>query len=578
MTIANLLQMLTIRERLAAGYGLLILILLVGGGYTLYSLYRIDASQQQISKSVATAAESVTAMGKAEEAERLALEWAYPVLGERGALSAYMLADDDQQRKSLFSEFAGYGDRIKKIGELIDQSLVSDESKKQVDEIRGLQDQIHDAAVNVIAAFDGEVEYGPDTKKKMGIFSALVETLKDKIRDFQERNNKEVDGFKATTDGSVKNVTDYVENANRGISSSINSNMVVTLIGVLFAVVIAVLMYRSIIQPLGRASKVAARIANYDLRVDPDSEADCTGRDEISKLLSDLSTMRGALAKLMAQVMGLVTNVSQACRELTSAAQEVEGSSQRQLEYVKDSSTSTSQMSDMAGDLAKTATEAASCAEEADNVARASVENDAKQTLEIIGTVEKEVEAAHLQIRNLWEAAEKVSTILTVINEIADQTNLLALNAAIEAARAGEQGRGFAVVADEVRALAKRTTESTSKIESTISHIQQETSKALENMGQIKGRVVSGAESVSGIIKLLMHIQQLVARLQDISQSVATATEEQSTETANISKNLVELEKESEQLDREASTISERANGLLETVDKLKSEVSRFAI
>jgi len=134
------------------------------------------------------------------------------------------------------------------------------------------------------------------------------------------------------------------------------------------------------------------------------------------------------------------------------------------------------------------------------------------------------------------------------------------------------------VVADEVRALAKRTTESTSKIESTVSHIQQETGKALENMGQIKGRVVSGAESVGHIIELFTQIQQLVSRLQDINSGVATATEEQSSETANISNNLVELEKESEQLDREASVISERATGLLETVNKLKLEVSRFVI
>ncbi len=578
MKITNLLQMLTIRERLAAGYGLLILILLVGGGFTLYSLYKINDAQQQIGKSVVTAKDSISAMGHAQESERLALEWAYPVLGEKGALSAYMLAEDDKQRKALFAEFAGYGKRIKQISEEIQASLVSPEAKKQVDEIRTLQDQIQDAAIGVIAAFDGEVEYGPETKKNMGRFSALVENLKDKIKEFQERSDKEVEGFKSITDKAVKTVTTYVESADRGISSSIRSNMLVTLIGIVFAVTIAVLMYRSIIQPLGRASKVAERIANYDLREDADAKDQVAGRDEISKLLSDLSSMRGALAKLMRQVMELVTGVSEACRELTATAQIVEGSSQRQLEYVKDSSTSTSQMSDMAGDLARTATEAASCAEEADEVARRSVEKDAKQTLEIIGTVEKEVEGAHLQIRNLWEAAEKVSTILTVINEIADQTNLLALNAAIEAARAGEQGRGFAVVADEVRALAKRTTESTSKIESTISHIQQETTKALENMGQIKGRVVSGAESVSGIIELLTQIQQLVARLQGISQGVATATEEQSTETANISNNLDELQKESEQLDKEASTISERANGLLETVDQLKSEVSRFVI
>src|SRR3990172_9575072 len=115
MKIDNLLRILTIRERLAAGYGLLILTLLVGGGFTLNSLYKIGDAQRQITNSVATAAKSVVDMGSAEKAERLALEWAYPVVGEKGALSEYILAKDEKQRKALFAEFAGYGESIKKI-------------------------------------------------------------------------------------------------------------------------------------------------------------------------------------------------------------------------------------------------------------------------------------------------------------------------------------------------------------------------------------------------------------------------------------------------------------------------------
>ena len=572
------LQRLTIRERLAAGYGLLIFILLVGGGFTLYSLYQINDAQKQISKSVTTAAESVSAMRHAEEAERLALQWAYPVLSEKGALTAYILAEDDKQRKALFSEFARYGEQINKIGGQIESGKLSEEANQQIDEIKRVQDQIRNAAVQVIAAFDGEAEYGELTKKKMGIFSALLDSLKDKITQFQDRNNEEVEKFKITTDDSVNRITTFVDNANRGIAKPIRSNIVVNVIGIIFAIVIAVFMYRSIIPPLWRASKVAERVANYDLREDGTEKEQHLGRDELSKLITHLASMRSSLASLMTQTTGLVTNVSETCKELTSTAQAVDGSSQKQLEYVKDSSTSTSQMKDMAVDLARSATEAASCAEEADGIARSSVEKEAKQTLDIIRAIEKEVESAHVQIQTLWEATEKVTSILVVINEIADQTNLLALNAAIEAARAGEQGRGFAVVADEVRALAKRTTESTGQIESTLSQVRQETTRAIDNMENIQGRVVSGAESVSGMIDVLTQIQKLVARLQDISHGVATAAEEQSFEAANIANNLGELEKESEQLDLEASSIAERTNSLLDTVDKLKSQVSRFIV
>jgi len=579
MSSSNVLQKLTIRGRLAAGYGLLILILLVASGFTMFSIYTVNNVQQQIAQSAATASESVSAMRHAEEADRLALQWAYPVLGERGALASYMLAEDDKQRKALFAEFASYGARITKIGDLIEPTLVSEEAKRRVSEIKALQNQIHNAAVDVIATFDGEAEYGKETKKKMAVFAALTDTLKDKIKEFQDSNNKEVATFKATADGSVQKIGAFVDSASRGITWPIKFNMAVNVVGVVLAGIIAVLIYRSIIIPLTRASKAAERIAGYDLREEKAGEdQQAPGQDEISKLRSDLEGMRAALADLMRQATGMTASVAEASRELSSAAQTVEGSSRKQLEYVKDSSTNTVQMKEMSVDLAKAAAEAASCVQEVDGMARASVEKDAKQTLEIMEVIEREVEAANLQIQNLSEAAARVSTVVTVINEIADQTNLLALNAAIEAARAGEQGRGFAVVADEVRALAKRTMESTSKIDGTVSHIQQETSKALQNMDEIRGRVVSGVESVSGMIDLLTQIQKLVARLQDISHGVAAAAEEQSAGTANISNNLAELQKESERLDREASTISSRSSGLLETVDKLQSEISRFSL
>ncbi len=532
MQITKLVQMLTIRERLAIGYGLLIFILLAGGGFTLYSLYKINDSQKQIVLSVATATEGVSAMVRAQEAERLALEWAYPVLGEKGALSAYMLADDDKQRKALFAEFADYGDRIKSIGEQIAVNLVSEEAKRQIVAIKDLQDRIRDAAIDVIATFDGEAEYGSDTKNKMAVFSGLVDKLVADIRDFQDRNSKEVQGFKASADGAVKAVSALVKSADDGISASIRSNMLLALVGVVLAVMIAYLMYRSIIQPLGRASRVAARIASYDLREDgKDGEGQGAGRDEISKLLSDLASMRKSLAKLMAQVMGLVTNVSEACAELTSAARMVEGSSQKQLEYVKDSTASTSQMSIMAGDLAKTATEAATCSAEADSVARKSVEKDAKHTLEIIGTVEKEVEAAHAQIRTLWEAAGKVSTILTVINDIADQTNLLALNAAIEAARAGEQGRGFAVVADEVSSLARRVGQSAKDIEALIQTIKEQTQAAMASMDVGTRDVDTGSQLVTST---LTGLGQLITVVKD----TAHAVQEQAVVSDEIARNM----------------------------------------
>ena len=564
----------TIRTRLALGYGLLILLFIAGGAYTLRSLFLIGDAQQRIATSTQAASDSVSAMQRMLHAKDLALEWAYPVLGEKSALLAYVLASDYDEQRALFSEFADFGKRIESIGDEISANIESSARKQQVAEIKAQQARIHAAAVSVIASFDGEGEFGEMSKAEMAVFSELSDQLLKMIDSFRISIESETHKLQTVSDEARTEVSALIDESKDNIFSSQRSNFLVIVAGIIIGVFTAIIVYRSIVRPLAQVSAMAASIARYDLSASVKMTADVSGRDEIALLREDLRSMGTALARLIIEIKAIVSAVSEGCHALSEEAQHVKRAAAAQLEFVGNSSVNTLQMSGAASSLAEHATEAAARAGDADGIAREGVERNARQSLSIIGAVQQDVEDAHRQISSLADASTRVTTILTVINEIADQTNLLALNAAIEAARAG----GFAIVADEVRQLARRTTKATGEIESTVLQIHTETAKAMSNMEVTKGRMGEGVDSVKRIIAILERIQQSVARLQELSHGVAQVSEEQHAATDNIVVNLDKVKNEAEQLDGQAGLITDRADTLRESVSRLEVEVARFKV
>ncbi|MCP5076525.1 MAG: chemotaxis protein, partial [Psychromonas sp.] len=195
-----------------------------------------------------------------------------------------------------------------------------------------------------------------------------------------------------------------------------------------------------------------------------------------------------------------------------------------------------------------------------------------------INKLEGEIINTATRLTQLAEEADNIGSILDVIRGIADQTNLLALNAAIEAARAGEQGRGFAVVADEVRSLAQRTQESTQQIQGLIEGLQKGTSEAVITMDKSREFVTSSVKEASRSGDSLNDISAVIAKINDMNSQIASASEEQSATAEQINQNIVAVSEISQQSAKNAETTVESSNGLSKLADNLNGSVKQFKI
>jgi methyl-accepting chemotaxis protein len=200
------------------------------------------------------------------------------------------------------------------------------------------------------------------------------------------------------------------------------------------------------------------------------------------------------------------------------------------------------------------------------------------KVINAIGDLAKEVEKAAGVIQQLEGESKNIGSVLDVIKSIAEQTNLLALNAAIEAARAGEQGRGFAVVADEVRTLAGRTQESTSEIEEMITRLQSGANNAVKVMEEGKDMTQVGVEQAASAGEALQTINEAVTKISDMNTQIASAAEEQSAVTEEINRSIVNINQVAEQSATGAGHVASASDDLARLAEQLKGLVENFKV
>lgn len=253
-----------------------------------------------------------------------------------------------------------------------------------------------------------------------------------------------------------------------------------------------------------------------------------------------------------------------------------QGVTRQQLE-TDQIATAINQMTATVQEVARSATDAASAASQADQEAN-SGRNIVSQTVSSIQTLASNVEEAADVIQKLEVDTTEIGTVIDVIKGIADQTNLLALNAAIEAARAGEQGRGFAVVADEVRTLASRTQESTEEINNMIEKLQAGAKNAVATMETGREQARTGVEQASLAGQSLNAITQSVATINDMNTQIASAAEEQSKVSEEINRNVVNISQVADETASNVSQVAVQSTELGNLASALNEEVERFKI
>jgi methyl-accepting chemotaxis protein len=262
--------------------------------------------------------------------------------------------------------------------------------------------------------------------------------------------------------------------------------------------------------------------------------------DEIGQIINGLFAVRDRLTGMMAQISSDTQALSGTADEMALKSAETNACIQALHAETEQSATAMNEMSATVNEVAGNISHAATAAQEA-NEQTGEGRRVVEQTMAEIRDLAEKIEQSADTVQNLEQDSQDISTILDVIKGIAEQTNLLALNAAIEAARAGEQGRGFAVVADEVRTLASRTQESTNEINQMIEKLQHGSRQAVATMNQSRDQARSAVEQAAMAGDSLAAIAAAVARIDDMSTQIASAAEEQGVVAEEVNRNIVQI-------------------------------------
>ncbi|WP_024694861.1 methyl-accepting chemotaxis protein [Pseudomonas syringae] len=335
----------------------------------------------------------------------------------------------------------------------------------------------------------------------------------------------------------------------------------------LAAIILALMYTRSITHPVSQSLIIAERIAKNDLTevIEPQ------GHDEVARLMMSLKAMQSGLRTTLSSISDSSNQLASTAEEMHAVTEDANRGMQRQNNEVEMAATAVNEMSAAVEEVAKNAS-AASEAANRSNSAAVSGRARVDQTVEAISLMVGSVEDATQEVQGLAVMATDISKVLDVIRAIAEQTNLLALNAAIEAARAGEAGRGFAVVADEVRALAHRTQQSTSEIEQMISSIQKGTGAAVSAMSHTNAQAQKTLDTAQGAGSALVEITESIDNITERNVLIATASEEQAQVAREVDRSLVSIR----DLSNQASDGSSQTAIATAELTKLAVELNRL--
>ena len=408
--------------------------------------------------------------------------------------------------------------------EQADQALSQVEALKGAVKDAGYQTVLNEVAGHIAGFSEKLAEYTGLLGQEKRVYQQLHDRAGEVVR--------QVDQAYAAQDQAMQ--AELQENAGLIIASS--------LLALLVGLIVAWVITRLIVAPLRSVIRVAEQIAAGDLS----ATVAVTRRDEIGQLMQAMQSMGSGLSQIVSGLQAGIEQLASSAQSLSTVTEQTNLEVSSQKEETEQVATAMNQMTATVHDVARNAEEAAQAAQTADD----KVENGqsvVRQSMQRIEQLADSATSASSSIDGLSAQIQNIGSVLDVIKSVAEQTNLLALNAAIEAARAGEQGRGFAVVADEVRALARRTRQSTEEIEALVSNLRaaaQASVQQIRSSGELVKLAVSDALQTESA---LGSIAAAVSLIQQMNQQIAAAAEQQSSVAEEINRSVTSIRASADQ-------------------------------
>jgi methyl-accepting chemotaxis protein len=533
---------LTLKQKIGVGFGALLSVMVAVGFvsyWTMNNLERIARDVKGVERKNILASRVESEIERQEAAAR-----GYVATGQGG-----LLAFGEQTKVNL-----------KETLDELNQAAASGEEK-------GLLLRVQ-AGANQLGQIEG---IAGDYRRSNNLSSALDELFNEKadrtrtelrtalteFADFQERSRKEV----------LQKQSD-IQNRSQILTSACS------VIGMVIGGFVAFSMGRSIASAIQRMLGLINEIAANNLAV---ADLEVTSEDELGQAIKALNGMKNNLGEVMRSIASSSERLASASEEISASATQQAAGSDTQRDQTGQVATAMQEMSSTILEISGNSSKAADAARKASDTARQGGKI-VEETLGKMRGIALSVEDTAKKVNGLGVRSNQIGQIIGVIDDIADQTNLLALNAAIEAARAGEQGRGFAVVADEVRKLAERTSKATKEIAAMIQSIQAETKSAVEAMEAGTKQVEAGVETTQQAGTSLHEIIESAEQVGEMVTHIATAATEQSAATEEVNSNLEQIAKITGETAEGAQQSAKACHDLSSLALDLQNLVSQFKL